>query len=363
VALLTPPFALGAAGQVLSGKVLRHAVGAAWRPSGAALSAASGVVQGPVGSMMEATLVSPTLLRVNPGTCVVQGTFATDQGQYVLTNDAPVDLPVPGQSASQYRRGLLVAEAADSQVAGVTSTAETDRALLRVITGNLSPTAPGALPPIPDTALALGEVVIPPTGQAVTYTPYNPRTVARGGVQPVYDDSSTVPGHGGEPGAYVDQLRMRAGRLERWSGSAWEWPKTPQGVIYRAEYAGPAITLSNASAWLDAFTGSGIYVPAGRHVRLEFSGAISCDTAGGAYGFVINFGGGQTPPRRGVVPVPVANLPVHFTITRPSITPEAGAQPQTFISGGRLAGTGTFQLRPDDLEGPVQYVITDQGAV
>lgn len=360
MALLTPPFALGAAGQVLSGKVLRHAVGAAWRPSSAVLGAVSGVVQGPAGSMMELTLLTPTSARVNPGTAVIQGTFATDQGQYVVTNDAAVTVTWSGQSASQYRRALIIAEAADSQVAGVASSPTTDRAILRVVEGNLSPTGPGALPALPATALALGEVSIPPTGQTVTLTPYNPRTVARGGVQPVFDDTSTVPGHGGEPGAYVDQLRMRAGRMERWNGSAWEWPKAAQGILSVKPYEAQII-LSNAATGLPAFDTGTVTLPSRRLIRQTFVANVSVDAIPSIYGFLLQRDG-VAINRLNINPA-LAGAGYSVTGMTSHIQNLPAGTYSWSIMGGRMAGNGTFTLTAaPDFNGPAQHVIEDLGA-
>lgn len=219
------PMILGSAGKVTPARVIRLALGAGWRPSGAALGAVSGVLHGPPGSMMELTLVNPTTVGVNPGVAVVQGTLSASQGQYELTNDAYATLTVTGQHASQYRRSLVVIRVDDAQAAGVASSATTDRPQLTTIDGALSATAPGALPALPANTLALGEVGIPPVGQAVTLTGYNPRTTTRGGILPVFNNAATTPGGGGEAGAYVGQYRDHpALGLQRWTGSRWYAP-------------------------------------------------------------------------------------------------------------------------------------------
>jgi hypothetical protein len=219
------PMILGSTGKVTAARVIRLAKGAVWRPSAAALGAVSGVVYGPAGSMLELTLVNPTTVGANPGVAVIQGTHSTSQGQYEVTNDAYATLAVTAQHASQYRRALVVIGVDDAQAAGVTSTATTDRPRLTTIDGALSASAPGALPALPANYLALGEVGIPPTGQTVTLTPYNPRTVTRGGILPVVNDASTTPGHGAEAGAYTGQYRDHPTLgLQRWTGTRWYAP-------------------------------------------------------------------------------------------------------------------------------------------
>jgi hypothetical protein len=202
VAVLSPPYALGAAGQVLSGRMLRLTQGALFRPASAAVSAVSGVLHGPDGSMGELTLVNPTTVRVNPFVAVIQGTHATTQGQYEVPNDAPEDLPVAGQHATLFRRDLIAVVVADSQAAGVASTATTDRAYLAVLRGTDAANNP-QLPAVPANTLLLGELTVPPVGQTVTLTPYNPRTGVRHGILPVFGDTATAAGHGGAPGAFA----------------------------------------------------------------------------------------------------------------------------------------------------------------
>ncbi len=356
--LLSPPYALGADGQVLSGKLLRHSLGCTWRPASGALRAASGVVQGPAGSMMELSLINPTTLRVNPGVAVIQGTQAADQGQYVAPNDGQVNLTVTGQT-SQFRRSLVVVEVDDSQAAAVASTPDTDRALLHIIDGALSSTAPGVLPALPANSLALGEIAIPPTGQSVTLTPYNPRTTGRGGVQAVFDDTSTVPGHGGEPGVYVDQLRMRNGRLERWDGSAWVWPRAAQGML-GARYFDTTVILSNAAVLLPAFDIVNITLPSARQVRQTIQGLLSVDTLGTSYGLLMQSNGINRS--RAQVEPPAAGRPVSFQRSH-WYTLSAGTH-SFAVTGGRMAGTGVSTLVANpEFEGPWQHTVEDMGAV
>jgi hypothetical protein len=230
VALLSPPYALGSAGLVLSGKTLRLAAGGAFRNATAGVQGVPGVLYGPPGTMGELTLNSNTSLTVNPFRAVVQNTQDTTQGQYVVANDGPVTFTtattpaVPTQDASQFRRAYVAAYVADAQVAGVASTATTDRAALDILPGPLAASAAAAAyPAVPPNGLILGELLIPPTGQAVTVTPYNQRTTARGAILPVTATGIARPGHDGDPGGYVGQYRDHPtrGQLQRWNGAAW----------------------------------------------------------------------------------------------------------------------------------------------
>jgi hypothetical protein len=227
VAVLSPPYALGAAGQVLAGRLLRLSLGAAFRP-GAGVTAASGVLAGPANTQGELTLAAGAV-TVQPFRAVIQCSQDATAGQYVVTNDAPVVLPHTAQDATQFRRSLVVVDVDDSQVAGVASTAATDRARLYLSDGPLAASsAAAALPALDPNTLALGELLIPPAGQAVTLTPYNPRTTTRGGILPVLDDASAITGHAGAPPTHDGQYRDHPTRgLERGQGGVWGPPAEP----------------------------------------------------------------------------------------------------------------------------------------
>lgn len=225
---LGTPYALAGGAGVLaaqhSARLDRIAMGASFRPSSAALGATSGMLHGPAGTMGELTLVSDALLRVAPFVAVIQGTHNAAQGQYVVPNTEQRDLAVPGKDAAQYRRALIVTRVADSVEAGVASSATTDGAWLEIVSGTLHASTP-VLPTAPANAVVMGELYLPSaaSGQPVGITPYNPRTMLRGGIQPVIDDALTHPGHGGEPGRFVGQYRDHpVWGLQRWS-SLGEW--------------------------------------------------------------------------------------------------------------------------------------------
>lgn len=230
--LLSPPFALGAAGQPLSGKLLRLSLGATFLP-GAGVTAVSGVLAGPANTMGEVTLPSNAVTRVQAFRAVIQSTQDATAGQYVVPNDAQIDLANPAQDATQYRRALIVVGVADSQVAGVASTAATDRGFLEVQGGALASTALGAaLPAAPPNSLLLGELLIPPAGQAVTLTPYNPRTTVRGGILPIIDDASTRPGHRDAAPAHTGAYRDHPSYgLQRGAGATWGRPSPMQATV------------------------------------------------------------------------------------------------------------------------------------
>src|SRR3954447_11865188 len=156
--------ALGASGQVISGKLLRLSLGAAFRP-GAGVTAISGVLHGPANSMSELTLLSNTQLTVQPYRAVVQNTLDATAGPYVIPNDAVATLGAAqgfsAQDATQFRRALITTYVDDAQVAG----SGANQAYLLVIPGALAASSgAAALPATPNNALNLGELLIPPVG-------------------------------------------------------------------------------------------------------------------------------------------------------------------------------------------------------
>jgi hypothetical protein len=223
VALLTPPFLLGAAGQVMSGRLARLSLSATFRPAATGVQVVSGVLAGPPNTQGELALPSPTQLTVQAFRAVVQSALDATAGAYEVINDAQVTLAVTAQHASQFRRSLVVVRVDDSQVSGVASSSTTDRATLEILDGALAASSGATVLPTPAGSwLALGEVLIPPTGQTVTLTPYNPRTGLRGGILPVLADGSTVTGHDGAPGTAVGQYRDHPTYgLQRWDGTGW----------------------------------------------------------------------------------------------------------------------------------------------
>lgn len=212
------PFALGQTAIPTSARTDRIAMGASFRPSAAALGIASGFLYGPAGTMGDLTLLTDTLLRVDPFVAVVQGTHAADQGQYIVPNNATRDLAVPAKDASLFRRALVVVRVADSFAAGVASSAATDGSWLEVIPGPLVASNP-ALPSMAAYAnyLLAGELSIPSiaSGLPVTLTKYNPRTTSRGGILPVTATDTTPPG-------FDEQYRSHPTLgLQRGVGGAW----------------------------------------------------------------------------------------------------------------------------------------------
>lgn len=218
------PWSLGDPSVLHTARMDRLALGVNYRPSATALGAVSGIVHGPTGSVGALTLVSDTVLRVDPFVAVIQGTHNTRQGQYTVPNEQQRDLAIVAKDASLTRRSLIVVRVADSDEAGVAPSATTNGAWIERLDGT-AVASNAALPTLPANTLALGELTIPSvaSGQPVQLTPYNPRTGARHGILPVFADTSTVPGHGSAPGTFIGEYRDHPTLgLQRWDGSAWQ---------------------------------------------------------------------------------------------------------------------------------------------
>lgn len=213
---------LGAAGQILSGRLQRLALGAVFRPAASGVQVVSGVLAGPANTQGELSLAGG-VLTVQPFRAEIQSALDATAGSYLVPNDAPVPFTLTAQHASQYRRALVVVRVDDSQVSGVASSGTTDRSVLEVLDGPLAASQAATTLPAPAGSwLALGEVLIPPVGQTVTLTPYNPRTGIRHGILPVIADASTVTGHAGMVPAYDGQVRWHPTRgLEVGVGTVW----------------------------------------------------------------------------------------------------------------------------------------------
>jgi hypothetical protein len=298
VTLLSPPYALGAAGQVLSGKNLRLAAGAAFRSAAAGgVQGVSGVLAGPAGTMGELTLNSNTSLTIAPFRAVIQNTQDVTQGQYVVSNDAAVTATtavvagqptVPAQDASQFRRAYIAVYVADSQVSGVASSATTDRAVLDILPGALAATAGAAgYPAVPANALLLGELLLPPAGQTVSVVGYNPRTTTRGGVLPVIADGGTRPGHDGDPGTHVGQIRDHpVFGLQRWNGTTWERSQPMVGGKCWCTVNGNVISGAYSVIQMGAsrLFGGATFDAANMGIRLPYDGNYRITQHGYLYG-------------------------------------------------------------------------------
>lgn len=198
------------------------------------LAALSGVLHGPAGTMGEVTLLSNAQFNVNPARWAIQAASASG-GHYIATNDGVTTLGITAQDATQYRKSYFGVWVQDKFVAGAGDNSP-HWGLIDGALAAANPQLPGA-GLLPANWLALGEFLIPPVGQAVTYTPYDVRTGLRGGVLPVTATDTRAPASDG-------QIRWHpTNRLEVGVGGAWEHP-APAGIVgmFSMSADGPAIS-------------------------------------------------------------------------------------------------------------------------
>ncbi len=304
------PFALGAGPTVqTSARTDRLALAASFRPSATALGAVSGFLAGPAGTMGDLTLLSDTLLRIDPFLAVIQGTHNSAQGQYTVPNTQQRDLTVPAKDASLIRRALIVVRVADSLEAGVATSGTTDGAWVEILPGALVSSNP-QLPSMTAYAnyVAAGELTIPSvaSGLPVTLTKYNPRTTSRGGILPV---TSTDTAAGLGVGDYRDH--PTAG-LQRWNGTTWT---AATSRLIGAAGVGQTL-LAGTPGWTDLITFSTVTGGGGQYFAewdgTGFNGGsgldrtmdyrVTCDgiSIGGLSGIPIINAGSPRARRHGV---------------------------------------------------------------
>jgi hypothetical protein len=125
------------------------------------LTAASGVIVGPTGTMGEVTLLSNTQFTVNPARWVIYSSASALGGTYKVVNDAVETLGITAQNVSQYRRSYFGVWVIDSFVAG----SGDDLPHWGIVDGALAASAGVAALPsagsLPANFLALGEFLIP----------------------------------------------------------------------------------------------------------------------------------------------------------------------------------------------------------
>lgn len=213
------------------------------------LAGAAGVLIGPAGTMGEVTLLSNTQFTVNPARWLVNSSASALGGSYEVTNDAVSTLAVTAQNATQFRRSLWGVWVVDSFVAG----SGDDLPHWGLVDGALAATAVAATVPsagsLPANFLALGEFLIPPTGQAVTYTPYDVRVSGRGAILPVSATDTRLPAFDGQYRRHPT-LGLQEGLAGGWSNSlgAGSWVDFPVvGAPYFDHYPNPALQGGGAT--------------------------------------------------------------------------------------------------------------------
>jgi hypothetical protein len=189
--------------------------------SAGGLHAFSGVLPNLPGHLGEVTLLTPETARINPARWIIAGTQAGTQGDYVVTNDAPVERAIGPRDATLTRLDRLVVSVRDT---AYQPNEGEDAPDVRVIPGTPALTG-AALPPVPPNALVLGYFTVPPGSGTVTFTPtIVPQQVPVGGVVPLRSNDARL----NEAGSYDGQLRRHPTRgLQEWSATAAAWGAVP----------------------------------------------------------------------------------------------------------------------------------------
>ncbi|MFI6979848.1 hypothetical protein ACIBSV_14810 [Embleya sp. NPDC050154] len=176
-----------------------------------ALTSRSGVLPG--GTPFAASGASAMQLRITPGRAIVQGTAL--QGAYPVALSEAETLTFADGDPQFGRIDLVVLRVKDK----VYDASAVSGAALEIIKG--TPTATPAAPAVPATALPLWRVRVPTKASAGTggitwasaLDDLRTYTVAVGGILPASDLAD---------GGHVGQVRVFAGRLQQWTGTAWQ---------------------------------------------------------------------------------------------------------------------------------------------
>lgn len=150
---------------------------------------------------------------VAAGTAFIRGTQGADQGVYIGTNDAVVNVVIAAADATNARKDLIVAKVRDAAYSGAS-----DDLQLTVIQG--TPAASPADPTVSEDTLVLARVDVPALDTSITnsqITDLRTRAYALGGVSNVSTLSLLPnPAFQGQ-----DAYTRDTGKSYRYTGSAW----------------------------------------------------------------------------------------------------------------------------------------------
>jgi hypothetical protein len=216
------------------------------------------------------SVLSNTLVRIKPFRAFIQGSRSTLQGQYLVLNDADVDLAVGGQSAGVSRKDLVIVNVRDSAFSPDTL----DSAAIQVVAGT-----PAASNPAEPTLggvnlgnyLILGVANVPATGSSVTFTPRTDlATAAAGGVLPAVATDVAVPAYDGQP-RYHPTYGLQIG-----IGGAWR--AAADRTIGELSTLTTGLVLAGTPGWTDVLTVAGS--SSGGPVAVRWVGAVFNGSSG-----------------------------------------------------------------------------------
>lgn len=208
-------------------------------------------------------------VSVASGLAYVPGPTAV-AGTYTFANDAAYNVSIAASHATLIRRDLIVLRVADSFYAG-------------------SANQPDILA-IPGTAGSGTDPALPPGYSYLVLA----RVTVRAGTTSILSTDITnlvtqAPIAGGVPvavagvsqnGSHVDQLRMNAGQLQRWTGGAWESVATDPRIYYDFITTTPVSGSGTATRIAEAKFTPQLQLSAGRSYRATIGGLMNADTTG-----------------------------------------------------------------------------------
>jgi len=159
-------------------------------------------------------------VTVLPFQAVIQDPARPALGAYVVTLDAPKELPLTASDPSLNRTDLVIAEIVTSDPGFVVRVVEGER------TSNTTPQPPAVTNPL---YLRLGEIFVPSGGTAPTHTDTRQFTAALGGILPVRGPADLPPAAGGQTSQFIFRLDTR--ELQVCTGTAWVTYRPPRGSV------------------------------------------------------------------------------------------------------------------------------------
>lgn len=227
---------------------------ALWTPDNtrSVLGVRSGVVPGP-GDPGGVTVVAGGV-NINQFSAVIQGAETVGQGSYVVTSDAVEFRAITAASATEFRRGIVIAHVYDQLI----NDTEDDWDI-EVLYGPPAATAAQAqYPTVPLNCLLMKAFAVSNTG-VITLSGSAAYTVPRNAILPLPDQSAREGLTANQRWAGMQVLELDTGRLLWHDGTRWRY----DGDYVRVNSAAERDALT-AYEGLRAFVaGSGDYVYAG----------------------------------------------------------------------------------------------------
>ncbi|MGN9906729.1 hypothetical protein ACTMTJ_04150 [Phytohabitans sp. LJ34] len=159
-------------------------------------------------------------VTVLPFQAVIQDPARPALGAYVVTLDAPKELPLTASDPSLNRTDLVIAEIVTDAPGFLVRVVEGER------TSNTTPQPPTVTNPL---HLRLGQIFVPSGGATPTYTDTRQFTAALGGILPVRGNTDLPSAATGPQSQFIYRLDTR--ELQVRSGNNWVTYRPPRGSV------------------------------------------------------------------------------------------------------------------------------------